>query len=69
VIEALQRAYRARSDLGRVVPDIDAGQAAVIVAETLEADRVWNLPPERFLQDAAKGPLVGLLLFAASALQ
>jgi hypothetical protein len=57
VIDALQRAYRAGVDLGRVIPDVDADMAAVIVAETLEADRMWNLPPERFLQDAAKGPL------------
>ena len=59
VIEALQRAYRAGADLGQVIPDIDADEAAVIVAETLEADRVWtqSVPPERFLQDAAKGPL------------
>jgi hypothetical protein len=57
VIDALQRAYRAGSDLGHVIPDIDADQAAVIVAETLEADRVWNLPPERFLEDAGKGPV------------
>jgi len=57
VIDALQRAYRAGADLGQVIPDIDAEQAAVIVAETLEADRISNLPPERFLQDAAKGPM------------
>ena len=58
VIEVLQRAYRAGSDLGQVIPDIDADTAAVIVAETLEADRVWNLPPERFLKGGAvKGPM------------
>ena len=57
VIDALQRAYRAGADLGQVVPDIDADQAAVIVAETLEADRIWNLPPERFLQGDVKGPM------------
>jgi len=57
VIEALQRAYRAGADLGQVVPDIDADKAAVIVAETLEADRIWNLPPERFLKDVPKGPM------------
>ncbi len=58
VIEALQRAYQAGADLGQAVPDIDADTAAVIVAETLEADRVWNLPPERFLHGgAAKGPM------------
>jgi len=56
VIEALQRAYQAGADLGQVIPDIDAEQAAVIVAETLEADRISNLPPERFLEDAGKGP-------------
>jgi tetratricopeptide (TPR) repeat protein len=55
VIDALQRAYRAGADLGHVIPDIDAETAAVIVAETLEADRVWNLPPEQFLRGVDKG--------------
>jgi tetratricopeptide (TPR) repeat protein len=57
VIEVLQHAFFDGLDLGRVVPDIDADMAAVIVAESLEADRVWNLPPERFLSDAKKGPM------------
>ncbi len=57
VIDALQRAYRAGADLGQVIPDIDADMAAVIVAETLETDRIWSLLPERFLQDAARGPM------------
>jgi hypothetical protein len=49
VIEKLQQDYFAGRDLGRSVPDIDADTAAIIVAESLEADRIWNLPPERFL--------------------
>lgn len=58
VIEALQRAYAAGRDLGQVVPGIDADKAAVIMAETLEADRVWNLPPESLLGGAVtQGPM------------
>ena len=57
VIEALQQAFFDGRDLGRVVPDIDADKAAVIVAESLEADRVWNLPVERLLSDVNKGPM------------
>jgi hypothetical protein len=48
-IEKLQQDYFAGRDLGRSVPDIDADTAAVIVAESLEADRIWNLPPKRLL--------------------
>jgi hypothetical protein len=49
VIEKLQQDHFAGRDLGRSVPDIDADTAAVIVAESLEADRIWNLPPKRLL--------------------
>lgn len=51
VIEALQQAYFAGRDLGAVVPGMDADRAALVVAETLEADRVWNLPPARLFSD------------------
>jgi tetratricopeptide (TPR) repeat protein len=47
VIEALQRAYFSGHALGRVIPGVDADTAAIIVAETLEADRIHNLPPRR----------------------
>jgi hypothetical protein len=49
VIEKLQQDYYAGRDLGRSVPDVDADMAAIIVAESLEADRIWNLPPKRLL--------------------
>jgi len=49
VIERLQQDYFAGRDLGRSVPDVDADTAAIIVAESLEADRIWNLPLERLL--------------------
>jgi len=46
-IEALQRAYFSGHNLGQIIPGLDADNAAVIVAETLEADRVHNIPPNR----------------------
>jgi hypothetical protein len=49
VIEKLQQDYFAGRDLGCSVPNIDADTAAIIVAESLEADRIWNLPPKRLL--------------------
>jgi len=49
LIDALQEAYFAERNLDEVVSHIDADFAALIVAETLEADRVWNLPPDRIL--------------------
>lgn len=49
LIDALQEAYFAGRNLGEVVSHVDADFAALIVAETLEADRVWNLPPNRIL--------------------
>jgi hypothetical protein len=49
VIEKLQQDYFAGRDLGRSVPDIDADTAAIIVAESLEADRIWNLSLKRLL--------------------
>jgi hypothetical protein len=57
LIEGLQQAFLDGQDLGQVVTDIDADTAAVIVAESLEADRVWNLPAERLLSDVKKGPM------------
>jgi hypothetical protein len=45
VIEKLQRDYFAGRDLGQSIPGMDATTAAVIVAESLEADRLINTPP------------------------
>ena len=46
VIDKLQQDYFAGRDLGRSIPDLDEIQAAIIVAESLEADRVWATLPE-----------------------
>lgn len=45
VIDKLQRDYFAGRYLGRSIPDLDETKAAVIVAESLEGDRILNLPP------------------------
>lgn len=42
VIEELQTAFFNALRLENVIPDIDGETAAVIVAESLEADRIWN---------------------------
>jgi tetratricopeptide (TPR) repeat protein len=55
VISALQRAYAQGRDLGQVFDHIDGDMAAVIVAETLEADRIWNLSPDRLLSSYNEG--------------
>ncbi|MGD2158104.1 MAG: hypothetical protein PVG14_09100 [Anaerolineales bacterium] len=49
VIDELQRDFFAEGDLGQTFSFIDRQKAEVIVAETLEADRIWNLPPEELL--------------------
>jgi len=58
VIDKLQRDYLAGRDLGRSIPDLDETEAAVIVAESLEADRILNLPPDK-LFDGSFEPLFG----------
>jgi hypothetical protein len=58
VIDKLQRDYFAGRDLDRFIPDISETEAAVIVAESLEADRVSNLPPDK-LFDGSFEPLFG----------
>ncbi len=47
VIDKLQRDYFAGRDLGRSIPGLSETEATVIVAESLEADRVLNLPPNK----------------------
>ncbi len=56
VIERCQQDYRAGHDLGRSIPDLSATNAAIIVAESLEADPLWQAPPPVVMQKAF-GPL------------
>lgn len=58
LIDELQRDYFAGRDLGQSIPDIDATEAAVIVAESLEADELWDTLPQRLLQDSPVEPPV-----------
>jgi tetratricopeptide (TPR) repeat protein len=57
VIEKLQQDYFAGRDLGQTIPDISATEAAVIVAESLEADWLWNTPPDELFGGPPVGPL------------
>ncbi len=56
LIAQLQADFFAGRDLGETVPSLGREQAAIIVAETLEADRIVNLPPGKFLTDYRVGP-------------
>jgi hypothetical protein len=47
VIDELQRDYFAGRELGQSIPGIDATMAAVIVAQSLEADHLWDTLPEK----------------------
>jgi tetratricopeptide (TPR) repeat protein len=58
VVDRLQADYFAGRDPGRSFSHIDEVQAAVIVAETLEADRLANMPPDK-LFDGSFEPLFG----------
>jgi hypothetical protein len=58
LIDELQRAYFAGRDLGSSVRSFNETEAAVIVAESLEADRLVNMPPEK-LYDGSFEPLFG----------
>jgi tetratricopeptide (TPR) repeat protein len=49
LIDRLQQAFLQGRDLGPPLSSLDADTAAVIVAETLEADRIWNAGPEQIL--------------------
>jgi hypothetical protein len=46
VIHKLQQDYFAGRDLGRSIPHMDETIATIIVAESLEADRMWEALPE-----------------------
>ena len=47
LIDELQGDYFAGRDLGRSTPGMGATEAAIIVAESLEADHLWDTLPER----------------------
>jgi tetratricopeptide (TPR) repeat protein len=55
LIEELQADYFAGRDLGADLPHIDAAEAAVIVAETLEADLLFNTFEQRIRHKAPSG--------------
>lgn len=57
VIEKLQQDYFAGRDLGQSIPDISAAEAAMMVAESLEADWLWNTPPDELFGGPPVGPL------------
>ncbi|MBC8508072.1 MAG: hypothetical protein ISR58_05390 [Anaerolineales bacterium] len=48
-IDTLQTCYLSGQSLNSVIPDISLPKAEVIVAESLEADLIWNLPPAELL--------------------
>jgi len=60
VIDKLQRDYFAGRDLSRSIPGFNEIEATVIVAESLEADRLLSLPPNELL-DGSFEPLFGPL--------
>ncbi|MEA3345309.1 MAG: SEC-C domain-containing protein [Chloroflexota bacterium] len=57
VIDKLQEDYFAGRDLGRSIPGMDATTSAVIVAESLQADRLWDTLPEILAQPSSAKPL------------
>jgi hypothetical protein len=56
VIDVLQTNFLNWISLENEIPGMDEEKAAVIVAESLEADRVWNLPPDELLNGINQGP-------------
>lgn len=60
VIDKLQRVYFSGGDLAHSVPAFDAVEAAVVVAESLEADRLMALFPEGVFEGTFE-PLFGKL--------
>ncbi len=53
-IHKLQSDFFAGRDLGQSIPEMNANDAAVIVAESLEADIIWNLDTVEFLKGGIK---------------
>ena len=68
VIEKLQRDYLAGRDLARSLPDMDATTAAVILVESLEADRLWDTLPEALISGRPPEPQGEISDFAMAAL-
>jgi hypothetical protein len=56
VIDLLQTHFIKGISLVDAIPGMDGDTAAVIVAESLEADRVYNLPPDQLLTSFGQGP-------------
>ncbi len=54
VIHQLQTIFFTGRDLGRSIPDLDVDTASVMVAESLEADIIWNQDPNELLGGAIK---------------
>lgn len=54
VIDKLQRDYRAGRGLGQSLPHLDEVEAATIVAESLEADRLLNTPLDELTQHSVE---------------
>lgn len=54
VIHKLQTDFFAGRDLGRSIPDLHGDIASVMVAESLEADIIWNQDPNTLLGGAIK---------------
>jgi hypothetical protein len=56
VIDVLQTNFLNWISLDNEIPGMVEEKAAVIVAESLEADRIWNLPPDQPLSEFDSGP-------------
>jgi hypothetical protein len=54
LIHQLQSDFFAGRELGKSIPGMDNDTAAVMVAESLEADIVWNHDPDTFMSGAIK---------------
>jgi tetratricopeptide (TPR) repeat protein len=72
VVDVLQTNFLNGISLDNEIPGMNRETAAVIVAESLEADRVWNLPPDKLLDGLNQGPesdfktaVLAEMLFAA----
>jgi len=59
-IHKIQEDYFAERDLSRSIPDVDETRAAVIVVESLEADRLLRMLPEKLFNESFE-PLFGPL--------
>jgi tetratricopeptide (TPR) repeat protein len=55
-IEKLQQDYLAGRDLGRSIPGMDETRATIIVAESLQADRLWEMLPQILMESSPQPP-------------